>query len=34
MLDQVEKKTDNNFELRQQIQKIKPNFKQNDKKTS
>ena len=34
MLGQVEKKTDTNFELRQQIQILKPNFKQNDKKTS
>tara|TARA_B100000029_G_scaffold367956_1_gene361412 strand:- start:1264 stop:1449 length:186 start_codon:yes stop_codon:yes gene_type:complete len=34
MLNQIEKKTDDNFELRQQIQKLKPNFKQNDKKTS
>ena len=34
MLGQIEKKTDDNFELRQQIQKLQPNFKQNDKKTS
>ena len=34
MLNQIEKKTDDNFELRQQIQKLQPNFKQNDKKTS
>ena len=34
MLGQIEKKTDDNFELRQQIQILKPNFKQNDKKTS
>jgi cell division septum initiation protein DivIVA len=34
MLNQIEKKTDTNFELRKEIDKLKPNFKQNDKKTS